>query len=660
MKNSGSKQYFLALILVFWLTIILAIFYVVQKPDFFSILPGLWNLLLIILVPLWMALLSACMGSYFLGDSVPAERLILGSGMGMGIIGLAGFGLAISGWAKPMIVLTLLIVLTIFLLYKEKFQQTWRDIQYLKTEMTTSLAGIARWIPVSAGTGLVLAFLMGLAPPIEDFDALTYHLTVPVWWLKDGGLVSAQSLSYWYPHLVEGGFIFPIVFGVDTSTHLIHLFWLVLVALLLWFWAKQVWNNVIAWDSIAILLSMPTLLWLASWAYTDYALTFTGMASIYSIWKWQDTQSRKWILIGGILAGLAMGVKYTSFIIPLVIVALIILWGQGKSQWVKDLIYFSLTAGFVASPWYIRNWLWMGNPFYPFAFGGRYWDTFLAQWFSGAGSGIGFNLMEIFLLPVTAMLGIKDTNYFDGRFGPMFLILLPLAILAIWQTYLEKKVGQRRSFLAVSLLSLSGIAFWVIGVISSDHLFQARYLFPSLITGIIPLSVGLNEIYKLDTSRLKVSFIFRLMLGIVVLINLFNFGLFTIIRNPIAVAAGMTSKQQYAKSQQPEFAEAVELVNQIPIGSKVYILFEPRSYGINMFVEPDVINSHFPHDVWRYETPEKILASWVKQGYTHVLIRNVTNEETPANEVLLLQQTEGFLIKIGETDQGDYALYKIP
>ncbi|MBI5354312.1 MAG: glycosyltransferase family 39 protein [Chloroflexi bacterium] len=660
MKNSGLKQYSLALILVFWLTIILAMFFVVQKPDFFSILPGLWNLVLIILVPLWMALLSACIGSYFLEDSIPEERLILGSGTGMGIFGLAGFGLAILGWAKPMSVLTLLIALTVFFLYKGKVQQTWKDIQHVKTEMTTSLEGIARWIPVSAGVGLVLAFLMGLTPPIEDFDALTYHLTVPVWWLKDGGLVSVQSLSYWYPHLVEGSFVFPIVFGVDTSTHLIHLFWLVLVALLLWLWAKQAWNHAIAWDSIAILLSMPTLLWLASWAYTDYALTFTGMASLYSIWKWQDTRSRKWISISGILAGLAMGVKYTSFIIPLVIVALIILWGQGKLQRIKGLALFSLTAGLVASPWYIRNWVWMRNPFYPFAFGGRYWDTFLAQWFSGAGSGIGFNFKEIFLLPVTAMLGIKDTNYFDGRFGPMLLILLPLAIWAIWQTYLEKKEGQQRAFLAIIFLSLSGIAFWVIGVVSSDHLFQARYLFPSLITGIIPLSVGLNEIYKLDTSRLKISFIFRLMLGIVVLMNLFNFGLFTIIRNPIAVAAGMISRQQYVKSQQPEFAGAVELVNHIPNDSKVYILFEPRSYGVNVFVEPDVINSHFPHDVWLYATPEKIIASWVEQGYTHVLIRNVTNDETPANEILLLQQTESLLVKIGETPQGDYALYKIP
>ena len=643
------------ILLILWLEVVLLAFFVIQKPEFFTIAGGLWNLILTILVPAWLGLLSACIGSYPLADAGPEERIILGSALGLGVFGFAGFGFAVSGYGKPLTALIILSILTLFFLYKKRISLVWKDLVFLAGELTGSTAGIARWIPLGAETGILLAFLMGLTPPIEDFDALMYHLPLPVWWLREGVLAALRSPTSWYPHLVEGIFVFPILFGVDTATHLIHLLWLVLTGLLVWLWARQAWSNKVAWDAIAILLSMPTLLWMAGWAYTDYALTFTGMAAVHAAWKWRGNGQQKWLVISGLMAGLAMGVKYTSFIIPLVVITLILLWGKDPSRRFKGLLYFSVSAGLTASPWYIRNWIWMGNPVYPFIFGGKFWDPFLAQSFSGAGTGIGFDPVSLLLLPLTATLGTQDRNYFDGRFGPMFLILLPVAVWAAWQTRVDKKDEQRQASLAVNLLSLAGIAVWILGVISSEHLFQNRYLFPSLIPAAIPLAAGMNELTRLDGPRLRVGFIFRVMLAGVVILNLFNFGLFTILRNPLAVVTGMNPREQYLRNQQPGYAAAVELANQIPPDSMLYILFEPRCYGINARVEPDVINANFPHDLRLYGTPEKIIAAWQDRGYTHVLIRNSAENETPQ-----LLQTEGLMLKIGETSQGDYALYQLP
>lgn len=660
------KKTLFALPFLIWLAVILTIFFVVQKPDFLSILPGLKNLLLIILIPLWMSILAACIGSYLLPNADPIERLVLGCALGLGIFGLAGFGLAILGWAKVGVIWGVLLTLTAFFIFTGKLKEIWRDAAHMAGELKISADKVATWIPISACVALGLSFLMSLAPPVEDFDALLYHLAVPALWLKDGGLMPHQALTYWYPHIVEGSFVIPMALGVDAATHLIHLLWLVLTVLLLWHWARQVWGDSISWDTVAILLTMPSLLWLASWAYTDYGLTFTGTAALYTLWKWKNQKNNRWVLISGIMAGLAMGMKYTSFIIPLAGVLLIAIWDQGNMQQrIKNIFIFSLAAALVASPWYIRNWVWTENPVYPFVFGGRFWDSFLAQKFSGAGSGIGFEIGALLLLPLTATLGTQDANFFDGRFGPFFLILLPITLWAHWQTRQEKD-EQKNALLAIYLLSLAGIMFWIFGVIQSSKLFQSRYLFPALIPLTIPLAIGLNSLYKLDTTRLRSSFIVRSMLAFTVIINLLNFSLQTILRNPLSAAVGITSQQDYIEMRQPSYAHAMTLLKNMPANANVYFLFEPRSYGMPVQVEPDIINANFSHGLWLYKTPEKIIANWKQRGYTHILLSKLgadfiyQSDDLHANEKAALKQVEALLNHVDSSQNDEYLLYSIP
>jgi len=129
------KKYFLAFVLVLWLTTILTLFYIVQKPDFLSILPGIKNLFLIIFVPFLMVLLAAAMGVGLLPESDPIERLIFGIAIGMAIFGLAGFGLAITGWAKPIILSLIILSLTGYYIFTGKLVKVWKDAKYLSKEI---------------------------------------------------------------------------------------------------------------------------------------------------------------------------------------------------------------------------------------------------------------------------------------------------------------------------------------------------------------------------------------------------------------------------------------------------------------------------------------------------------------------------------------------
>lgn len=660
------KKIFLTLLFILWLTAILTLFFVAQKPDFLSILPGLKHFLFIIIIPFWMMVLAACIGSYLLPNDDPTERLILGSALGLAFFGLAGFGLASLGWAKASILWIILLALTLSFILTGKLKQVWKDFRHTARELKTSADDVAFWIPMSVGIACLLSFILSLAPPIEDFDALFYHLTVPSWWLRDGGLSLVAIPHYWFPQIVNGSFVWPMALGVDTAAHLIHFTWFILTIFLLWHWARQLWGNSLAWDVLLILITMPSLLWLAAWAYTDYALTFASLATLYALWKWQSAKKSGWLFIGGIMAGVAVSVKYTGFVVPLTGMLLVMFWEQGFLQQLKKAAYFSAAVILVSSPWYLRNWILMNNPLYPFIFDGRFWDSFLTQAYSASGSGIGLDPVKLLTLPLTATLGAQDMNFFDGRIGPFILILSPLALLAFWEAR-HKQSKQRTALFAIGLFGFFSIATWTVGVINSAHLFQTRLLFPALIPLAIPLALGLNSLYRLDTSWMRASFIVRSMLAFTVIVNLLNFSLQILARNPLSVAIGITSRQEYIEKRQPGYARALALMKNVPENAKVYFLFEPRSYGINTHVQPDAINANFSHDLWLYKTPEKIISAWQQQGYTHVLFSKLgadfifqSKNSSPSNEEAALKQVKTLLDRIDETQGGEYVLYRIP
>jgi hypothetical protein len=581
-------------------------------------------------------------------------------GAGLGLLGLAGFGLAAAGLAQVVIFGGVLFLLSATFIFNGKIKNIFNDFQKLTAELKFVPAP---WTRFAAFTALTLGFLLALTPPIEDFDALFYHLTVPMWWMRDGGVSSIAIPHYWFPQIGEGMFLWVLAFGLDSSAHLIHLTWLVLSVLLLWHWADQLWGKREAWNSILLLLTMPSLLWLAGWAYTDYILTFSGIAAIYSMWKWQSEKNLRWLILAAIFSGFAIGVKYTGFIIPLTGGILALYWTNDKILGrLKNGSIFSLVTLTVASPWYVRNWAWMGNPFYPFAFGGLYWDDFLAKAYSGVGTGIGLDLTKLFMLPLTATLGTEDANFFDGRIGPFYLILLPFTLYAVWSEY-KNNSKARTALFGLGFYTFIGFGFWVFGVINTAHLLQTRLLFPALIPTALFAVIGIRFIEKLDTPQFKAGFIFNTLFALAIGMNLFNLSLHVVTRNPVGVALGMVTRQEYYASRQPAYAEALTLMEEAPWNSKTLLLFEPRSYGMNGFVQPDAINANFEHAEHLYESPEKILAAWKSAGYTHILISKRGAELTVAqkpelNKKLIL--LTGQLILSRHSLTGEYTLYQIP
>ncbi|HXQ35408.1 MAG TPA: hypothetical protein VN843_15425, partial [Anaerolineales bacterium] len=309
----------------------------------------------------------------------------------------------------------------------------------------------------------------------------------------------------------------------------------------------------------------------------------------------------------------------------------------------------------------------MGNPFYPFIFGGRYWDSFRAEWYAGAGTGIGWDVRQIISLPLTVILGYRDQTFFDGRMGPLFLILAPFTLWILFSRARQDS-EQGLSLQAIGMFAALSFAAWTLGVINSLGLWQSRLLFSALIPFAIPTALGWHELKRFDTSGLKISFLVNVVIVLVITLTVYDNAMFVLGRNPLTVAFGLQSREGYIARINPSYAALMQAMTELPADAYVYSLLEPRSYGLPRRTQPDAINYNFAHDLYLYETPSEIIRHWKLEGYTHVVVyeRGVNiGAENPSDEMTsirqeALRQTLAMLELLSQTPDKVYTIYRIP
>lgn len=654
----------------FWAGIILTVYYVVQRPDL-NRLAGLVD-------TAWTLIVAAILlfNSYGAGTRIldalgmrsndATIRLLLGSGIGMGALGLLGLSVSALQIARAPVLAVIQIGLAALFVFSSDVRELRKDLKVLYANLHLSFSQYGLFARIALLLPFTFSFLLTLVPPFEAFDALLYHLAQPATILRDGGLRALDNAPFWFPNITENVYLWALALRSERAAQMLHLAWGVLAALLLWHWSTKTWGIEIGRKTLLLLAAIPALPMLASWAYADMALVYFAVATLYALTSYQTAKSPSLLVLTGVLAGLAMGVKYTSFVLPLSC-GLLLLFQRPFAQAFKRAAQFSIVALLVALPWYARNAIVMGNPFYPFVFGGRYWDAFLSEWYAGAGTGIGWDIFQIFILPLNTVLGHRDATFFDGRIGPIFLILLPVT-LWILLTAPRRDSAQTWSLISISLFSFLSFAAWTFGVVNSSALWQARLLLPALIPFAIPTALGWDSLRELDIPKLRISFIADIVIALVIALTVFENGIFVLQRNPLAVAFGAQSREQYIRRIVPSYSALMQDLEALPADAKIYSLFEPRSYDLPRQIQPDPLVTNFAHDLHIHKSPAEIIAQWQEQGYTHILVYESGMQFMLDNNIdyrspslrNALSETLSLLQLIHQTQDQVYSIYKIP
>ncbi len=655
------RNWFLIGLFLTWLFFTTASFYIVQKPisannietlnqiqtpAFQFSWAALTRTVLDMVAAVWITGIALGLGlaglTWLLPEDRPfLERIILGIGIGFGMLGLIVFLFGLIGLLNQTAIYTLAIILTGVALVSIRNQISQRN---LVSEFSMPSIPITLYLILTMTITLTIALL-----PPTDWDGLFYHLTGPKLYIAQGQIIGGIDIPHLnFPFLFEMLFMFAMMIRGDVTAKLLHFVFIPLLMGLVYLFSRQHLRLKNSWHAVLFLCSMPMIFTLGRWAYNDLALAFYAVSALYVMLINPDRflktcqGSVRRLILSGILCGLAMSLKYTSVVILVTLMG-ILFFGESKKFNFFQKLTFLISAMLVSLPWYLKSWWLTGNPVYPFVFGGTFWDEFRSLAYSGRGTGIGFDIIELITLPYHLTLGaylafdlhgenlmtitIRDANYLDGRSGILFLVFLPIVILYGLFRY-RHPLPNSISYLLI--FAITHYLFWMFGVIGTAGLWQSRLLLPAFVALCPVLAWLLHDLQHVHHPNFSLTRFLNLFIAIVLFIGmvdqLFNNQIQSqsgwFYYRPLSHLIGSETRVEYLTRRLGYHYATIEKMNdQLPHDSVVVFLWEPRSYYCRMTCQPDSILDKYAHLKHQHGTSASDIAqAWQEMGVTHVLV----------------------------------------
>lgn len=636
----------LILAAIAWLFIVTFSYYIVHKPfttdtilrlgqnliNVISLKPFGWNNVLAladafanVIVVFAFFICAAGVGRYLTRqfDFISSlEALSLRTGLGLGLFSFAILGLGFIGLLNP--VFLWILFLLVGILFRNDLLATLRDLRTIQLPISSRFErALAAFIAVS----LIIAALFALTPPI-GWDSQTYHLVEAQHAIEQGRIAPPPDIVYFsFPSLGEMLFLAAMVLRSDIAAQMVHFGYLLLLLGAVFAFANRFSNWRVGWLSCAILVAVPSFLVVAASAYVDAMLVFYAFAAFCALMIAFENGDMRWYVLAGAFAGMATGVKYTGIFIPIAIFVLILFCNRLHS-W-RSAISYLLSAFAFASPWYLRNLFFTGNPVYPFVFGGPYWDAFRAEWFSRFGTGLVTTPWRILTAPWDATIfGLEGNEAYSATVGPLLLALLPLALLQVLLNRFKitghaprNNNFELRFTFYLFLFSLTLYLFWLYGIAQSKLLVQTRLFYPAFPTLAIGAAIAFDRLHALDLVQFSLQRFARMLAALVLALTLLNYSLAFVANNPLAFISGSVSRDAFLEGSLGDYYRAANYINtELPRDARLVTLWEPRSYYIHRAIQPDVILDLFEHRLSQTRDVDAIALGWRDERYTHVLL----------------------------------------
>ncbi|MFQ6132144.1 MAG: ArnT family glycosyltransferase [Armatimonadota bacterium] len=571
----------------------------------------------------------ACLRRLRVQPATAAEDLALGTGLGLGILAYAVLLLGLLGLLHVWAVLALLA------LYAAAGA---REVPGAARDL---LRSVRAWRPGPWGATIVavaalaaaVAFVGVLAPPSSsEWDSLSYHLAAPKVYLKHHRIIYLPYDHHSnFPFTMEMLYTLGLMLSGHTLAKLFHYLTLVLSLVAIGAFARRLFpaQRLSGPLAMAILATVPLVNFEAGTAYLDVALGFYVLLSVHCLGAWRGDRAGggRWLALGAVFLGLAMGIKMTALVLYLLLLVGVA-WEALRPRMAgagRQLLVFAALAAAVASPWYVKTWINTGNPVYPFfysVFGGSDWGALQASNYRDAQigdfgmpseDGVTTRRDAIAFLLAPYNLVAHPNYYFDKHgaptlvwpasvVGPLFLMLLPpLALL------------RRVPWIVWRVLLLSA-GFAIAWFIMSQ---QSRYfiaLFP-----LLAVCAGYSAARILATPwrslRAVVATCLAACLGTLLVVDAF------MARELMPVAFGNVSEEAFHTRHLGPSYQAFQYLNRYaPENAKVALYGEPRGY----FLDIDYMWADMGHstliDYAGMRDPDELLRRYRELGVTHLMI----------------------------------------
>jgi dolichyl-phosphate-mannose-protein mannosyltransferase len=489
--------------------------------------------------------------------------------------------------------------------------------------------------------------ILNLTPPISR-DALIHHLVIPKLWLKHGNFYEMPWAEYsYYPMFINLFYLVCLYFKNDIAPKFIHFGFGVATGWLIYFYLKEKFDRNWGLLGMVIFFTAPIVVWLSTTAYIDLGMTFFTTASVLALVKWRDSEYSqfKWFLISSFCMGIAIGSKYNALIAWFIVnMFLVLSFARDTRRQIKALLYgmlFFILTAFVASPWYLKNYFQIGNPFYPL------FDSFFkslnhhpvqdavyrqavektgqVSFFKMREIMYGESFWETLLIPIRMFFQGKDNSYqyFQGSLNPILVLFSPFVLL-------NKRYGKDKFLFAFFSVIFIIMAFFFTAK-------QVRYILPVLPFLAIIAVMGIKEVIdklKEETflSSLKLGknpkSIARILLfavvAILLILNLVYLKSRINVIKPFPYVMGKETREVYLKRHLLHYDAFEYINNNLPSDAKIFTMFlGRRGYYLDRAYEnePSFGMSTIRHMVNSSIDEEKFVEYIRSMNFSHILMR---------------------------------------
>jgi len=585
---------------------------------------------------IWLTILWVCFGvgadalkRLRANAASPTEEIPFAVALGMGVLAYLVLAIGLLGHLDVWLAVALIGLLA--LLARRPMVRLARQISLARSGIR-----IRRWSTLPLALFFVTAggftVIGALAPATgSDYDGLVYHLAIPKVYIGDGQIHPIPWLSHSnFPFTIEMLYLLGLLLRDQSLAKLFHFAygWLTVCAI---FAFGRRWAHHAGWLGAAIFAAIPLVAWEMTSAYNELAFALYTFLTIYALIKWreemQTAHSDSWLWVGAIMCGLALGVKMLAVVVLLFALGALswaLVRGPDRAVALKRIFVFIAIAVAVACPWYLKSYLWTGNPVYPFfyqVFGGAYWSQERADAYTQAQKAFGLGKGPLAFAALPWNLTMRSRWFFDQpnllrpfnvyvmTFGPLLLGLLPSLLLTgpigiagrtmLWfaLTYVAIWFGltQNGRYLAAVLPSLSACAG-----LASYRLLARR--------GITAVAVAV----ALALGLLSGAFTGYVLSG-----------------RAVRVVLGLESPSAYLNRVSPLYAMSEVINKATPPNARILVLGdEPRCFYLDRHY---LLGNHAeifsPADL---ASPSALLSSLKRMEVTHLVLHSATLRDMSA------------------------------
>jgi len=461
-----------------------------------------------------------------------------------------------------------------------------------------------------------LSFTFSLSPP-KFFDVLGYHLAIPNQYIIMGKIayLPHSALSN-YPFLIQMLFTQALLLRGESLAKLISFSFLPLTLVAIYSFTRRFWSSTASLCAIAIASTIPAVMQMATLAMVDLPLACYLLLALFSLINWIKNSSIKWLIASSIFCGLSLGIKYTAFFYSLGLISfLLILYslinrkGFKKTLWA--LFIFIAIALIISFPWWVKNYLYTGNPLFPSFYkylNGKNWSIPQEKQLKATTANRIFEPLQPLSLIKLPWLWTVEAE----RFGPVgnspgiiLLIFIPLIFAYIKKDRLIK------------ILLLYSFIYFIIWLFTFQ---QGRFSLAMHFCLAIMIGYSFRELLNSIETPWRVLLATLMILLMVVNLIIFIRGEIRIF-DPIPYLTNLETREQYL-SRTIQAYPAISYINKnLPAKAVILFIGETRSfYCRKRCVCPSAHDTNPISLILKNaETPSQLAKMLLQQSITHIL-----------------------------------------